>query len=357
MKEIRFCNHLSIYILFFFIFNTFAMAQQPASKVVVSKVFEKELAKTCEFVGVVDFDKISGVSSELSGLMTHQYIAEGNVVDEGEVMVRLNTDFIMKNIEIAKIQKDQIDIQIDHTQKNLKRYETLFQNDAASEKMYEDLSFSHKELLKKKAEVNTNIEKLNMEIEKSIIKAPFKGLVLKRLKNKGEWISPGMAICSFAAIEDIFVNVSVPEELLRYIKPNDRVHVKINALDLQLTGIVKSYVPVADMKSKTFQVKIAIKWFPEAMQNMSATVNVPASDKKILKMIKRDALIKFQGKDFIYTIDDGKAAIMPVNIVAYDGKYIGVDNPDIRVNMPVITEGNDRLQPNQPVEILATKNN
>ncbi|MBF0449642.1 MAG: efflux RND transporter periplasmic adaptor subunit [Candidatus Magnetomorum sp.] len=354
MKKVFSINPFILFIFLFLIFTSLSMADPPPAKVVVTKVFEKELAKTCEFVGVVDFDKISGVSSESSGLITNQYVVEGNVVNEGNILVRLNTDFIMKNIEIAGIQKDQIDIQIDQTQKNLTRYETLFQNDATSEKMYEDLSYSFKELLKKKAEINMNIEKLNLELEKSAIKAPFKGLVLKRLKNKGEWLSPGMAICIFASIDDIFVNVSVPEEIIQYIHPQNTIHLNINALDQHMIGTVKSYVPVADIKSKTFQVKIAINWFSEAIQNMSATVNVPVSNKMKLKMIKRDALIRFNGKDMIYAAKDGKAVSMPVNIVSYDGRYMGVDNPDITVNLPVITEGNDRLRPDQAIEIIRT---
>ena len=287
-------QQILIHIIFitFFCINTL-YAQQPPAKVVVSTIVEKELAKTCEIVGIIDFDKISGVSSEISGLITNQYVVEGAVVKKGNIMTRLNTDFISKNIEIAKNQKEQIEINISNTKKNLERYETLFQNDAASEKTYEDLSYSYKELLKKKSEVQLNIEKLNLELKKSAIKAPFRGMVLKKIKNNGEWVSPGMAICIFASVEDIFVNVSVPEELINYIKPGDKIFLTINALNKSITGIVKNYVPVADIKSKTIQIKIGIKWFPEAIQNMSVTVNVPMSNKMKLKMIKRDALIRF----------------------------------------------------------------
>ncbi|KPA15809.1 RND family efflux transporter MFP subunit [Candidatus Magnetomorum sp. HK-1] len=342
-----------IWMLFFYI--NILSAQQPPAKVVVSKILEKELSKTCEIVGVVDFDKISGVSSEISGLITNQYVVEGTVVKQGNIMIRLNTDFLSKNIDIAKNQKEQIEINISNTKKNLERYETLFQNDAASEKTYEDLSYKYKELLKKKAEIQLSIDKLNLELKKSAIKAPFKGLVLKNLKNRGEWVSPGMAICVFASIEDIFVNVSVPEELIKYIKPGDKIYLKINSLNKNMIGVVKNYVPVADIKSKTIQVKIGIKWFSEAIQNMSATVNVPMSHKMKLKMIKRDALIRFNGKEYIYTVKEGKAELMPVNVVSYEGKYIGIDNSDILIDMPVITEGNDRLKPNQTVEIIETQ--
>ena len=339
-----------------FVFINTLYAQRPPAKVVVSKMIEKELSKTCEIVGVVDFDKISGVSSEINGLIMNQYVVEGTVVKKGNIMTRLNTDFISKNIEIAKIQNEQIEINISKTKKNLERYETLFQNDATSEKTYEDLSYSYKELLKKKAEIQLNIEKLNLELKKSAIRAPFKGLVLKKLKNNGEWVSPGMAICIFASVKDIFVNVSVPEELINYIKPNNKISLTINALNKKITGVVKNYIPVADIKSKTIQVKIGIQWFPKAIQYMSATVNVPMSNKMKLKLIKRDALIRFNGKENIFIVKNGKAVLMPVNVVAYENEYIGIDNSDISIDIPVITEGNDRLKPDQIVEIINTIN-
>ena len=69
-------------------------------------------------------------------------------------------------------------------------------------------------------------------------------------------------------------------------------------------------------------------------------------------MIKRDALIKHQGKDFVYTVKDGKATILPVNIVVFSGEYVGVDNPYVVPGMPVVIDGNDRLRPDQAVEIV-----
>ena len=85
---------------------------------------------------------------------------------------------------------------------------------------------------------------------------------------------------------------------------------------------------------------------------MSATVQVPASSRMKLKMIKRDALIRNQGKDFVYTIKEGKAKILPINIVGYDGEFVGVNNPYIVPGMPIVIDGNDRLRPDQPAQII-----
>ena len=333
-----------------------AMAQPGPAKVSVVDVFEKEVAKSNRIVGTVDFDKQSGLSPEISGLINEQHVVEGATVKKGDVLVSLNTDFVRMNIEIIKMQIEQADIKIGNTEKNLKRYEILFQKDAASEKVYDDLADEHKDLLKQKEILRKNIEKLELEKRKSVVRAPFDGLILEKFKSEGEWISPGTAICSLASVDDINVRVSVSEDLVKFIKPGDRVTVKINALEKEIEGTVKNYVPVADMKSKTFQIKITIPYFKDAIQNMSAIVDVPVSDKMTLRMIKRDGLVRFNGKEFVYTVKDGKAAMLPVEIVAFEGEYFGVDSPLITAGMPIVVDGNDRLRPDQPVEIVKANN-
>jgi RND family efflux transporter MFP subunit len=340
-----------ILMLFFSTLAASAFAQPPA-KVVVAKVFEKEVSKTNQIIGVTDFDKLSGISSEISGLIEKQSVVEGTLVKKGDILVSLNTDFIRKSIEIMKKQIEQVDIKIQNTKKNLNRYEILFKKDAASEKVYDDLSDTYKALMKEKEIIWKNMEKLDLEIKKSLIRAPFDGLILERYKNEGEWLSPGIPVCSLASADDVFVRVAVSEELVKYIRPGEQISLTIHALEKEFSGTVKNFVPIADLQSKTFQAKISIPYFKEIIKNMSATVNVPVSDKMKLKMIKRAALVRFQEKDFVYTVEDGKAKMLPVSIVAYEGEYIGVDSPNIAADMPAVIDGNDRLRPDQPVEVV-----
>jgi membrane fusion protein (multidrug efflux system) len=119
-----------------------------------------------------------------------------------------------------------------------------------------------------------------------------------------------------------------------------------------LTGKLVNRIPVADPKSKTFQISIAIPYFEGVIQNMSARVDVPVSAHTSLKMIRRDAMVRHQGKAFVYTVNEGKAKILPINIVAADGEYLGVDNPSIVPGMSIVVDGNERLQPDQAVTVV-----
>lgn len=339
-------------ILICFCITGSVFAQKGPDKVVVTRVFEKEIARTNQMIGVVDFDKLSGISSEISGLVESQKAVEGTVVKKGDILVRLNTDFIQKDIEMNRKQVEQIDIKIQNAKKNLQRYETLFKKNAASEKVYDDLSDSLRELVKQKEIAQKNIEKLELQMKKSVIHAPFSGIILEKNKNEGEWVNPGEAVCTLASIDDLVVKVAVSEELIDYIVPGRNIDLKINALGRKFQGTIRNIVPVADPATKTFQVKIAVPYFREAIRNMSAAVEVPVSRRVKLKMVKRDALVRHQGKDLVYTVKDGKAKVLPINIVGFEGEYMGVDNDYIVPGMPVVIDGNDRLRPDQPVEII-----
>jgi RND family efflux transporter MFP subunit len=330
---------------------SYAQGGGPA-RVVTDTVTERNIAPTTRIVGVVDFDTLSGLSPEVSGRIEESTIEEGEVVEKGEMLVRLNTDLLKKDIQIRQKEVEQIGVKIANTRKNLNRFETLFKEAAASEKAYDDLADSLRELVKQQEMVKTTIERLRLQIDKSTLEAPFDGLVLEKLKDVGEWVSPGVPVCTLGSVSDLFVQVAVSEELVAFIEPGQEVVLVINALNREFTGRVANFVPIADPATKTFEVKIAIPYFEEVIRNMSATVNVPAGKEQKLRMIKRDALVRNQGKTFVYTIKEGKAAILPVNIVGYEGEYVGVDNPYIQPGMPVVVDGNDRLRPDQEVTVV-----
>jgi RND family efflux transporter MFP subunit len=330
-----------------------AFAQQPPpARVVVAKVFEKELAPTTFLLGTVDFDIKSGISPEISGLIEKQLLIEGTVVRKGALLVQLNSEFIRKDMDILNKESAQLDVKIANTRKNLKRLEALFAQNVTSEKDYDDLAALLRELQTQREALVVRFEKKKLELTKSDIRAPYNGLVLERIKSEGEWVSPGVSICQLAAVDDVVVKVPVSEDLVRYVQSGQILHITIPSLGQEISGKVKTVVPKVEAKSRTFDIKVNIQYQEGLLQNMSARVDVPTGPRKTLKMIKRDALVRFQGKEFVYTVKEGTAKLLPIEVVAVEGEYLGVAAPHIVVGMPVVIDGNERLQPDQAVQVI-----
>ncbi len=335
--------------------NTVFSQEPPPARVVTMASFEKEIAITSPMVGIVDYDVVSSLSPEVAGLIKEHFYREGDMVKKGDVLVRLSTDFIEKDIEILQKKSEQIDVSMQKTEKNLKRLDMLFKNDATSEKDYDDEYFLYNELIKQKEELSKEIEKLQLQLDKSVIHAPFDGLVMENLAEVGQWVAQNTPVCTLANTDELYVKVPVSEDILKYLVLGENISLKITALDMDLNGRISRFVPVADLKSKTVGVKIKIPFFEHAVQNMSARVSVPVSERRKLVMLKRAALVNMNNTDFVYTIEDNTAKLVPISIATYEGEYFGVDQSILSPGITVVIDGNDRLRPGQPVQVIEEK--
>ena len=69
-------------------------------------------------------------------------------------------------------------------------------------------------------------------------------------------------------------------------------------------------------------------------------------------ILPRDALIRNGGADFVYTVEEGKAKMVSVDVLTRRGNQAGVASPSLKPGMKVVVDGNDRLQPGQAVMVV-----
>jgi membrane fusion protein (multidrug efflux system) len=327
----------------------------PPAKVVLGEVVTEEVSTTHSVTGVIYYERVSDISTEVVGLVEEVNVNQGDQVKKGDPLVRLNTEILEREIALTKTRIEQIDLRIKNTEKNFKRLDRLYKSSGVSEKDFDDALYSYQDARKEKQAIEDTLGKLLIQQRRSVIKAPFDGIVLNKNVDSGAWVQQGKLLVSIGSSSDLFVRAPIAENLLRFMQLGEQVQVVLNAFNLQIEGTVIGIDPVADLKTKNIFLKVKIPPMELVAQNMSANVFVPSSDKRQLSVFSRAALIKFQGKDFVYTVKEDKASILPVNIVSYLGKKVAVDNPYIVPGLPVVIEGNERLRPDQPVIIAGDK--
>lgn len=327
----------------------------PPAQVVVGKVVQQEVAQSRSVIGVLYFERTSDISTEVAGLIESVKVRQGDHVKQGDTLVVLNTELLDQEIALTRTRISQAQLRIDNTRKNFQRLEKLYKQSGVSEKEFDDAQYAYGDAQKERQAGEDTLQKLLIQKKRSVITAPYGGTILTKDVDAGAWVQPGRQLVSLGSSEDIFVRAPVAENLLRFVEPGATLPVIITAFDKEVPGAVEDFDPVADPKTKNIFLKIRIAAPPRVAQNMSATVHVPAGPKQQLAILPRAAVVKFQGKDFVYTVKEGKAAILPVNIVAYLGEKMAVDNPYIVPGMEVVVEGNERLRPDQPVAVAGEK--
>jgi membrane fusion protein, multidrug efflux system len=337
-----------------FLFASPAAGQQQRgpAKVVTTTVRETLISENAPVTGTLHFDTVGRLSTEVSGLVSTISFEEGDTVKRGDGLVRLNTDFIAKDIDLVRIRSEQLAIKAESVEKDLKRIGALYKESSASEKAYDDLRFTLRELRSQQEALAKELDIAKLKKSKSVVTAPFDGIVLEKKAEVGDWLAPGAVFCRLGALDDLCVKVPVSEELMKFSRKGEIVSVNLVALEQSLEAAVSGVLPVADLRTKNVTVKIRLPRVDGAVENMSAVVRIPTSSPKKLPLVPRASVVNFQGRQVIYTVKDDKASPIFVQVVAFDGNYAAIEGPGVIDGITVIVEGAERLRPEQPVEVV-----
>ncbi len=321
----------------------------PPAVVVVGTVEKGMLAPKTNFVGTVYYREVSELSAEVSGKVESFYFQEGDLVRKGTVLVRIDNRLLLKDIEAKKAALASLEADIEKAEKNFKRIESLFREDSVAEQVYDEHLYRLKSLRADRSSLQAVIERLDIELEKTLIASPFDGIIIKRYIDRGEWVSPGKSIASIARISPVDVLLNIPESMIRFVKKGQPVEVNIGGAAHK--GRVTAIVPKADLSTRTIPVKISLKNNGGLFEGMEAVAGLPSGEPRELILLNRDAVLSRAGRTFVFAVVEGKAKMLPVEVVGYEGLRAGVSSGVLKPGMKVVVKGNERLRDGQPLKV------
>ena len=321
--------------------------QPPPASVSVAKVETGMVAPEAEFIGTVYYQEVSNVASELSGLAQVVKFEEGQRVKRAQPLVELGSELLRKNLQATLLNHEQVLSELEIARIELSRKEKLFKKKSIAEQSYDQDRFRVVGLEKQAAALATQVERIELELKKKTIRAPYGGVVVKRLVDRGEWISEGEEVAVVAKDDVVDIVVEVPERFIQYVKPGLPARALINGNEIP--GKVFTIVPRGDIATRTFPVKIRSPNKYSLIEGMSARVVLPTGSRRQSLVVPRDAVVSMFGQNVIFTVENAKAGMRPVNILGYDGLIVGVDANGLKEGMLVVVDGNERLRDGQSV--------
>ena len=149
------------------------------------------------------------LSPELAGKITRINFEEGQFVKKGQPLVYLNND------------------ELEARQERLNYTQTLFeQNEARQRKLLEREAISQEEYDIALNELNTSLADLKVveaQLAKSVIRAPFSGMIGLRQVSEGSYVSPADPIATLVNINPVKIEFSVPERYANEVKVGNHV--------------------------------------------------------------------------------------------------------------------------------------
>ena len=134
---------------------------------------------------------------------------------------------------------------------------------------------------------------------------------------------------------------------------NDPVNAKFDGLPgIEPKGRVFSVVAQADQIARTFPIKVEIPNKDLSIKSgMVSRVTLKVGDPYGAVVIPKDALVLRGGREFVFLVNEGRVAQVPVTSFAHLDGVVEVKG-EIQTGMTVVIQGNERLLPGQAVRIL-----
>lgn len=217
------------------------------------------------------------------------------------------------------------------------------------------------------------VDKLGDQLFKHTMRSPFSGVVVKQMVEVGDWVSRGQVVAEIVELETIHIRVFVPEEqisgLLTFVDQRSRtsrepvqVRVKIDALGgEEIPGELYRIIPQADQRSRAFPVLVKVKNQRIGNQfligaGMLAHAILPVGDSGLHMLVPKDAIVLGGRSETVMVVRETPMGLQAVAVpvvtgTAYDDLL--VVQGDLQPGDKVVIEGNERLRPGQPVQILS----
>lgn len=321
----------------------------PPANVSTSNVASGNVAPQAEFIGTVFFEEVSEVAAEISGVVEKVHFEEGQRVKGGQILVEVGSEILRKRRQSLVASYEQVLSDLQIAKIDMRRKGKLLKKRSISEQSYDEVQFQVKGLEKRVTALKTEVERVDIELKKKNIRAPFAGIVIKRHVDRGEWLSEGKTVAVFAKDDVVDIVAQIPERYIQYIRTGMEVNVEVSGRPLM--GTVIAVVPRGDIATRTFPVKIRLPNTMALIEGMSAKVILPTGENKQVLVIPRDALITKFGKTVVFAVDDSKARMIPVNVIGHKGLKVGVEARGLARGMKVVVKGNERLRDGQPVAL------
>jgi RND family efflux transporter MFP subunit len=322
----------------------------PAAKVTVCPLESGSIARTQLMPGNIFFKEVSNVATEVNGKVVEVHFEEGQHLEKGDVMVRLDHLLLDSELGAAQAAVLQSETEMKLQEARLERALSLLKDEVTTPQEYDDIRFTAEAAEHRVGTLKAEVERIQREIDKKTIRAPFSGLVIDRVAELGDWRNIGQTIAVFARDDVLDVMINVPERIVPFIKEGQEVDVNIR--DMTVAGTVVTVIPRGNMADLLFPVKIRIARHPTLLEGMSVLANLPAGKETECLLVPRDAVIQEGNQYVVYRVDGQNPVREQVEIIGYRGLTAGIQSDRLKPGVQVITKGHERLKPGQPIEVI-----
>jgi membrane fusion protein, multidrug efflux system len=288
--------------------------------------------------GNVETDRNANVIPEFQGAVEKIFVQEGAHVKGGDAILKIND-------AVLKANREELLNQLNFATDLRDRQERIWSQNIGKEVDYLQAKSAVESIEK-------SLSTLDATIEKSIIRAPFSGIVDRIFVKRGELASPAMPCVRVIDLSELYVRAMVSDNYVGSLKKGGRVMVEISGQEpvASTTRRIGSYINPAN---RSVDITVDLPKSGNFIPNMVATLwitdlDLPSAISLPSALVTQDS----QGRDFVFVYSNGTALkrILDTGITS-EGRIL-IKEGLVEGEM-VINRGGDRLMDGDQVSLIA----
>ena len=293
--------------------------------------------------GYVTARRQATVSSKITGKVVEVLLEEGMKVRQGEVLARLDDTNVKTSLRLAEAQLvsttnalAETRVRINEAERELERQTGLIKSKIATQTDYDRAEAAalalKARLVQQQAEVavaERQVAYWEQQLDDTVIRAPFSGIVTSKNAQPGEMISPISAgggftrtgICTIVDMESLEIEIDVNESYINRVTAGQPVEATLDAYpEWKIPSKVIAIIPTADRQKSTVKVRVGFDHLdPRILPEMSVKVafreaegSGPAAGRTVL--VPKNALREQDGRDVVLVVQSGRVERRAVTV-------------------------------------------
>ena len=274
------------------------------------------------FDGTVEAVQQATVSAETGGRIQEVYFDVDDFVEAGSTLIRF-TDVEQK----TDLQRAEADLQgsrarLVEATEEFSRAENLKQRGLGSQRDLDRALAARKSAAASVTSAESAVVSARQQLEYTVVRAPYSGIVTKRHVEVGETVSRGQALISGLSLEKLRVIVDLPQHVAIEVRRDPRAMVLTEAEPVVPEKI--TLFPTADPVTKTFRVRLEL---PDGQFDLFPGMFVKAAfqvGEAERLLVPAAAIVQRSEVTAVYVLANGEVRLRQIRVGANFGDQVEV---------------------------------
>ncbi|MGB5473613.1 MAG: efflux RND transporter periplasmic adaptor subunit [Gammaproteobacteria bacterium] len=267
-----------------------------------------------EYVTVPDEIRLDGrveavnqatVAAQTSGRVTEINFDIDDFVPKGEILVRLHDTELQARLTKAKSGLQEVQARFDKAADDQRRKQTLYREQAVSKSVLDAATAEFKAAQASLNAARAQLTEAGEQLEHTLIRAPYSGIVVERHIEPGELVQPGTLLMTGLSLDSLRVTTQVPESLIATLRRFQEASVILpDSINGRVAAEQLTISPRADPATHSFEVRLQLPVLDQPLYpGMSVKVAVTSNEAERL-LAPESALVYRSEVAGVYVVDD-----------------------------------------------------